>query len=126
MKHEEFARVAQTAVELFYREYASARKCTTPAFFAENGVRAGHIRWIMRQLYPLGREIFLVRDPRETLASTPALNARRPGAGPVGEYRRLNGKSWAGNHRWCECASNIASRPVIGRPLEAGHRTCPS
>jgi hypothetical protein len=79
---EEFARVAQAAVESFYREYASRRKRTTPAFFAEKGVqqkgvRAGHYDWIMRQLYPRGREIFLVRDPRDRLASILAFNARR-------------------------------------------------
>ena len=31
----------------------------------------------MRQLYPRAREIFLVRDPRDTLASMLAFNARR-------------------------------------------------
>ena len=31
----------------------------------------------MRQLYPRGAEIFLVRDPRDTLASVRAFNARR-------------------------------------------------
>ena len=51
---EEFARVAQAAVESFYREYASSRKRTTPAFFAEKIVPAGHIRRIMRLLYPRG------------------------------------------------------------------------
>jgi Sulfotransferase family len=79
---EEFARVAQAAVESFYREYASSRKRPTPAFFAEKsvqqkGVRPGHYDWTMRRLYPRGREIFLVRDPRDTLASVLAFNARR-------------------------------------------------
>ena len=71
---EEFARVAQAATESFYREYASARNRTTPAFFAEKLVP--HCRWIMRQLYPRAREIFLVRDPRDTLASILEFNAR--------------------------------------------------
>jgi hypothetical protein len=66
---EELARVAQAAVESFYREYASSRKRSTPAFFAEKVVPTGHYRWIMRQLYPRAREIFLVRDPRDHLAS---------------------------------------------------------
>jgi hypothetical protein len=74
---EEFARVAQAAVESFYREYASTRKRTTPAFFAEKIDPAGHIRPIMRLLYPRAREIFLVRDPRDVLASVLAFNARR-------------------------------------------------
>jgi hypothetical protein len=79
---EEFARVAQAAVESFYRGYAGTRKRAAPAFFAEKtvqqkGVRAGHYDWITRQLYPRGREIFLVRDPRDTLASVLAFNARR-------------------------------------------------
>ncbi len=74
---EEFARVAQAAVESFYREYASTRNRTTPAFFAEKIVPAGHIRPIMRLLYPRRREIFLVRDPRDRVASALALNARR-------------------------------------------------
>ena len=51
---EEFARVAQAAVESFYREYASTRKRTTPAFFAEKIDPTGHIRPIMRLLYPRG------------------------------------------------------------------------
>ena len=34
--------MAQAAVESFYREYASTRKRTTPAFFAEKFVPAGH------------------------------------------------------------------------------------
>ncbi len=78
----EFARVAQAAVESFYREYASTINRTAPAFFAEKsvqqkGVHPGHYDWTMRQLYPRGREIFLVRDPRDTLASVLAFNARR-------------------------------------------------
>ena len=36
---EEFARVAQAAVESFYREYAGTRNRTTPAFFAEKSSR---------------------------------------------------------------------------------------
>ena len=79
---EEFARAAQAAVESFYREYASSRKRTTPTFFAEKsvqqkGIQAGQYNWTMRQLYPRGREIFLLRDPRDTLASVLAFNARR-------------------------------------------------
>ncbi|OBI53705.1 sulfotransferase [Mycobacterium sp. E796] len=76
---EEFARVAQAAVESFYREYARTRKRTTPAFFVEKSllVPTGHIRPIMRQLYPRGREIFLLRDPRDRLASVLAFNAFR-------------------------------------------------
>ncbi|MGO9286857.1 MAG: hypothetical protein ACLP75_28860 [Mycobacterium sp.] len=69
--------MAQAAVESFYREYASTRKRTTPAFFAEKIVPAGHIRPIMRLLYPRAREIFLVRDPRDRVASALAFNARR-------------------------------------------------
>ena len=74
---EEFARVAQAAVESFYREYASTRKRTTPAFFAEKIALAGRYDWMMRQLYPRGREIFLVREPKDRLASVLAFNARR-------------------------------------------------
>ena len=66
---EEFARVAQAAVESFYRVNASARNQPPPAFFAEKIVPAGHVRNIMRLLYPGAREIFLVRDPRDTLVS---------------------------------------------------------
>jgi hypothetical protein len=72
----EFARVAQAAVESFYREYASAQNRTAPAFFAEKLAPVNHIRWIMRQLYPQTREIFLVRDPRDTLASVLAFHAK--------------------------------------------------
>ena len=75
---EEFARVAQVAVESFYRQYASRRKRTTPAFFAEKIVPVGStFRPIMRLLYPRVREIFLIRDPRDTLGSVLAFNAQR-------------------------------------------------
>ena len=76
---EEFARVAQAAVESFYRVYASARNRKTPAFFAEKMVPAGHVRCIMRLLYPEAREIFLIRDPRDTLVSLLAFHANPPG-----------------------------------------------
>jgi hypothetical protein len=76
---EEFARVAQAAVESFYRVYASARSRKTPAFFAEKMVPAGHVRSVMRLLYPEAREIFLVRDPRDTLVSLLAFHANPPG-----------------------------------------------
>lgn len=76
---EEFARVAQAAVESFYREYASARNHRAPAFFAEKMVPFGHVRCILRLLYPEVREIFLVRDPRDTLVSLLAFHANPPG-----------------------------------------------
>jgi hypothetical protein len=74
---EEFARVAQATVESFYREHARGRKRATPTFFAEKFAPADHIRSIMRQLYPRAREIFLVRDPRDTLASVRAFDNKR-------------------------------------------------
>jgi hypothetical protein len=74
---EEFARVAQAAVESFYREHARGRKRTTPAFFAEKFAPGDHIRSIMWQLYPRTREIFLVRDPRDTLVSVRAFENKR-------------------------------------------------
>jgi hypothetical protein len=73
---EEFARVAQAAVESFYREYARGRKRATPAFFAEKNPPADHCRSIMWQLYPQTREIFLFRDPRDTLVSVRAYHAK--------------------------------------------------
>jgi hypothetical protein len=85
---EEFTRVAQAAVESFYREYASTGKRTTPAFFAEKIVPAPHIRRIMRLLYPRAREIFLVRDPRDTLVSVLAFHARH-GVADFGRERRV-------------------------------------
>ncbi|BBZ40924.1 sulfotransferase [Mycobacterium conspicuum] len=72
---EEFARVAQATVESFYRACARENKRTTPAFFAEKVAPAGHY-WTMQQLYPRARQIFLVRDPRDYLASVLAFNAR--------------------------------------------------
>jgi hypothetical protein len=74
---EEFTRMAQAAVESFYRECASPRKRTAGAFFAEKIVPAGHVRRIMRLLYPQAREIFLVRDPRDTLVSVLAFHAKQ-------------------------------------------------
>jgi hypothetical protein len=74
---EEFARVAQATVESFYREHARARKDATPALFAEKFAPADHIRSIMWQLYPRTREVFLVRDPRDILASVRAFDNKR-------------------------------------------------
>ncbi|HEY2087132.1 MAG TPA: sulfotransferase, partial [Mycobacterium sp.] len=85
---EEFARVAQAAVESFYGEYASTTNRTTPAFFAEKIVPPGHVRRIMRLLYPQAREIFLVRDPRDTLVSVLAFHARH-GVADFGRERRV-------------------------------------
>jgi hypothetical protein len=74
---EEFARAAQATVESFYQEHARGRKRATPAFFAEKFAPADHIRSIMRQLYPRTREIFLFRDPRDTLVSVRAFDNKR-------------------------------------------------
>ncbi len=74
---EEFVRVAQATVESFYREHARGRKRAPPAFFAEKFAPADHIRSIMLQLYPRMREIFLVRDPRDTLVSVRAFDNKR-------------------------------------------------
>jgi hypothetical protein len=74
---EEFARVAQATVKSFYREHARGQKGEIPAFFAEKFVPADHIRSIVSQLYPRTREIFLVRDPRDTLVSVRAFDNKR-------------------------------------------------
>ena len=46
--------------------------------------------WIIRQLYPRGREIFLVRDPRDTLVSVLAFHARHGVAGFGGQSARTD------------------------------------
>jgi hypothetical protein len=74
---EELARVAQASVESFYRVYAAAGGRTNAPFFAEKSAPAGHCGWTIWQLYPDAREIYLVRDPRDTLASMLAFNQRR-------------------------------------------------
>jgi hypothetical protein len=83
---EELARVAQAAVESFYREYAGARNRALPPFFGEIMVPAGHCRWTAKLLYPRAREVFLVRDPRDILASVLAFTARRGVAYPGHEW----------------------------------------
>jgi hypothetical protein len=74
---EELARVAQASVESFYLQYAVACGRPNPLFFAEKSVPASHCGWTIWQLYPHAREIFLVRDPRDILASILAFNERR-------------------------------------------------
>ncbi len=54
-----------------------ARKTARNLHFSRKDRPGAHIRPIMRLLYPQAREIFLVRDPRDTLASALAFNARR-------------------------------------------------
>jgi hypothetical protein len=71
------ARTAQDSVESFYQEYAAASG-KSPVFFAEKSFSpAGHYTWLLWQLYPEAREVFLIRDPRDLLASALAFNRRR-------------------------------------------------
>ena len=91
---EEFARVAQATVESFYREHARGRKRATPSFFAEKFAPADHIRSIMWQLYPRTREIFLIRDPRDTLVSVRAFDNKRGVASSLANWlKRMNNSS---------------------------------
>ena len=101
---EEFARVAQAAVESFYREYAGARNRTTPAFFAEKIVPAGHIRWIMRAALPAGAGDI----PRSGSQGHPGLRTGVPyeeyGSAQLRSSRleRMNNSSSASARAYCQ------------------------
>ena len=60
----------------------------------------------MRQLYPRAREIFLVRDPRDPLASVLAFNAR-PGltASVASWLKRMNNTSTSSARHTVTCTT---------------------
>jgi hypothetical protein len=73
---ERLAAFCQQNVEELYLRIAQIRGQERPTHFVEK-FHPIHIPWIVRELYPDSREIFLVRDPRDVMCSVIAFNAKR-------------------------------------------------
>jgi hypothetical protein len=67
---------AQQAVDEFYGEVAEAAAITSARFFAEKSL-PDHVPDVLRDLYPAGRELILVRDIRDVICSAVAFDAKR-------------------------------------------------
>jgi hypothetical protein len=83
------AAFCQEAVEQLYLHVARAQGQDRPRYFAEK--TSPEAAWLIRELYPGTREIFLVRDFRDLLASILAFDARRGFSG----FGRMPGDSEA-------------------------------
>jgi hypothetical protein len=72
----QLAAFAQRSIDSLYGELAVKLGKDTAHFFAEKHV-PDRLQWLATDLYPEGREIILVRDFRDTLASIFAFNTKR-------------------------------------------------
>jgi hypothetical protein len=73
---QDVAAFCQARIEALYAETAAAEGIAAPAFFAEK-FRPDRIPEMMHELYPRAREVILVRDFRDMVASMFAYNAKR-------------------------------------------------
>lgn len=91
---EDLAGFCQRSIDGFYLATAAAQeKAIDPlVYFAEKHFPDAYPR-ITRDLYPASRELFLVRDFRDMIASMQAYNARR-GAGDFGRDRAGSDAAW--------------------------------
>jgi hypothetical protein len=73
---EHLAAFCRETVESFYRVLAGVNEQRSPQYFVEKSLGSA-LRSSWSELFPTAREIFLVRDFRDTLASILAFNAKR-------------------------------------------------
>ena len=83
---EELATFCQRKAEECYRRIAEAQGQPDVVYFAEKH-RPDNLPWLIWELYPRAKEVFLVRDFRDVVSSMLAFNAQqRPTRfGPVGQ-----------------------------------------
>ncbi len=74
---EALAAFCQGRIEAFYEQVAIAQGQTQPIYFAEKYLPDYLTSAMIRELYPQSREIVLVRDFRDMVASILAFNAKR-------------------------------------------------
>jgi hypothetical protein len=76
---EQLAAFTQQMIEEFYLSVAQDQGQLSPRYFAEKFYpdRLNYVPWLMHEIYPQAREIFLVRDFRDTVCSMLAFNAKR-------------------------------------------------
>jgi hypothetical protein len=91
---ESVASMCQARIDAFYRHVARIERRSERTHFAEKAF-PGYTGRMIRELYPQGREIVLVRDPRDVVCSVLAYNAKQ------GRSMWLRGPSdereWLGN-----------------------------
>jgi hypothetical protein len=92
---EELAAFAQARIESLYGRVAADAGRTGAAYFAEK-LRNDIVPDLAWELYPEGREIFLVRDPRDVLASVLASNRKRGERPPPADPLRWIGDVFRG------------------------------
>lgn len=63
-------------IDRWYEQLAVSQEQREVQYFAEKCV-PNHVPWLMRELYPQMREVILVRDFRDLIASATAFNAKR-------------------------------------------------
>ncbi len=73
---EELGAFCQRQVETCYRRIGAAQGQTNPVFFAEKH-RADALPWLVWELYPQAKELFLVRDFRDVVSSMLAFNVKQ-------------------------------------------------
>lgn len=80
---EDYAANAQRWIDECYEQIARGQGTADPIYFGEKH-RPDSVPWLVWELYPQAREIFLVRDFRDVISSMLSFNARagRPVFGP--------------------------------------------
>jgi hypothetical protein len=86
------AAVSLGLIEDYYRIVASHQDQPQAVFFAEKHL-PDHIQWMMWELYSNPREVFVLRDPRDMVASMVAFNEKR-GYPEFGRERAANDEEW--------------------------------
>jgi hypothetical protein len=76
----DLAAFAQQRIDAVYVRVAALDGGRPPRFFAEKCLPESNVPQLLHELYPEGREIFLVRDFRDMLCSIRAFNAKRGSA----------------------------------------------
>jgi hypothetical protein len=76
---EQLAAFTQQMIEGFYASVAQDQGQLRPRYFIEKFYpdRLNYVPWLIHEIYPQAREIFLVRDFRDTVSSMLAFNAKR-------------------------------------------------
>jgi hypothetical protein len=73
---QELADFCCQSIQQWYERLAASQNQAGAKYFAEKAV-PNHVSWLMWELYPAMREIILVRDFRDLIASALAFNAKR-------------------------------------------------
>lgn len=118
----------QARIDAVYGRIAPAAGRPNAAYFAEKH-SPNEVPMILRELYPEAREIFLVRDFRDMIASMLAANARRGGArfgrGPedsderfVRRFRRFGANLAASWQRRADRSHLVRYEDLLERPQE--------